>query len=270
MSKGYYAATAAAMRQALMARAATEAYEKAIWQKSQTDAARLKLADQAHQRGDIKTAVYIYIRLTHSHPPNQVTEDAKERIKSLPKEAYDKLATIDATLSGYDMQFSLYELYDDRIDHQSNQGIAAWEKTVHQAFEKYDQLADDYQVLPSVSKKLKSQVKVQHRRPEIAAVLNEPEAKTLYEAGQQHETDGHACCAYWVYRQAADLRRSLRPKGPNPAGDHGGRPRDHGRRRGLPGNAALPPALCPRRTPNKRQSRPRPRTVRRNRRACPN
>jgi hypothetical protein len=56
-----------------------------------------------------------------------------------------------------------------------------------------------------VSKKLKSNIKIQRRRPEIAVVLNEPEAKTLYDAGRQHETDGHACCAYWAYRQSAQL-----------------------------------------------------------------
>jgi hypothetical protein len=123
----------------------------------------------------------------------------------LADDAYAKQAKIDEALSADNMKFSLYELYEDRAAGEADEKIADWQKTVRQAFKNYNELAEDYEVLPAVSKKLKSNIKTQRRRPEIAVVLNEPEAKTLYEAGQQHEADGHACCAYWAYRQAAQL-----------------------------------------------------------------
>ena len=188
-----------------MAQAAAQAREMALLKKTQDADARMKLAQDAYDRGDIKVAARIYMKLSVSRPPNEVNDTAKERLKTLADDAYARQAKIDDTLSARDMKFSLYELYEDRGDGETDEKIADWEKTVRQAFRNYNELVEDYEVLPAVSKKLKSNVKAQRHRPEIAVVLNEPEAKTLYEAGQQHETDGHACCAYWAYRQAAQL-----------------------------------------------------------------
>ena len=43
------------------------------------------------------------------------------------------------------------------------------------------------------------------RQPEYASVLNELAAKSLWELGQEHERDDQLCCAYWVYKRAAEL-----------------------------------------------------------------
>jgi hypothetical protein len=205
MSKGYYAASTAAAYQALMAQAAAQAREMALLKKTQDADSRMKMAQDAYDRGDIKVAARIYMRLSVSRPPNEVNDRAKGRLKTLADDAYARQAKIDDTLSTPNMKFSLYELYEDHGDGKIDEKIADWEKTVRQALKDYNELVEDYEVLPGVSKKLKSNIKIQRRRSEIAVVLNEPEAKTLYEAGQQHETDGHACCAYWAYRQAAQL-----------------------------------------------------------------
>ncbi len=205
MSKGYYAASTAAAYRALMAQAAAQAREMALLKKTQDATGRMKLAQEAYDRGDIKVAARIYMKLSVSRPPNEVNETAKERLKSLADDAYAKQTKIDAALSARDMKFSLHELYEDRGDGEADEKIADWEKTVRQAFRDYNELVEDYEVLPAVSTKLKSNIKSQRRRAEIAVVLNEPEAKTLYEAGRQHEAEGHACCAYWAYRQAAQL-----------------------------------------------------------------
>ena len=71
MSRGYYARAAAAAGQFAAARAATAATEKALWEKAQNAAARLKAADQACDQGDIRTAVRLYVRLAMSRPPNE-------------------------------------------------------------------------------------------------------------------------------------------------------------------------------------------------------
>jgi hypothetical protein len=205
MSKGYYASSTAAAYRALMAQAAAQAREMVLLKKTQDAESRMKLAQDAYDRGDIKVAARIYMRLSVSRPPNEVNDKAKDRLKTLADDAYAKQAKIDDTLSARDMKFSLSELYEDHSDGETDPRIADWQKTICQAFKDYNELVEDYEVLPAVSKKLKSNIKTQRRRPEIAVVLNEPEAKTLYEAGQQHESDGHACCAYWAYRQAAQL-----------------------------------------------------------------
>jgi hypothetical protein len=196
---------AIAARQAYMAQAAAWAREKALWANAQDAKARLKLADDAYQRGDIKVAVRLYIRLALSHPVNQSTLDAKERLGNLADEVRTKQAKIDTLLTGSYTQPSLSELSADRGDGEIPERIADWEKTVRKVFKDYDDLMDDYRDVPVAGKKLKSHINSQRHRPEVAAVLNEPEAKTLFDAGQKHETEDHACCAYWVYRQAAQL-----------------------------------------------------------------
>jgi hypothetical protein len=80
------------------------------------------------------------------------------------------------------------------------------EKLVVEAFQEYDQVARPYGGVPAVKSELKKHVAKQRRRDEFAAVLNEPEAKILWEEGQQHERENQQCCAYWVYKQAARLK----------------------------------------------------------------
>jgi len=83
--------------------------------------------------------------------------------------------------------------------------MARWRERVTAAFRQYDQIVEDYREVPAAAKQIKAHVARQRRRPECAVVLNEPEAKALWEVAQQHEADDHGCCAYWVYRQAARL-----------------------------------------------------------------
>src|SRR3972149_5432275 len=104
----------AASQQAYMAQAAALAREKFLWEKAQNAAARLKLADESYDRGEIKTAVRIYVRLALPRPVNESTEAAKERLKSLADKAGAKQAEIDAMLTGSNMQISPYELYAER------------------------------------------------------------------------------------------------------------------------------------------------------------
>ncbi len=36
-------------------------------------------------------------------------------------------------------------------------------------------------------------------------MLNEPAAKKLWDIAQEHERNDQLCCAYWVYKEAAEL-----------------------------------------------------------------
>jgi hypothetical protein len=138
MSKGYYAASTAAAYRALMAQAAAQAREMALLKKTQDADSRMKMAQDAYDRGDIKVAARIYMRLSVSRPPNEVNDRAKARLKTLADDAYAKQAKIDVTLSTSEMKFSLYELYEDRGDGETDEKIADWEKTVRQAFKDYN------------------------------------------------------------------------------------------------------------------------------------
>ena len=114
------------------------------------------------------------------------------------------MAEIDAILNDSESQPSPSDLFY-RGDHKVDGRFAAWEAAVRAAFNKYNRLVDDYEGVPNLANTLTSHVNRQRRRMEIAVVLNEPEAKALLDAGKQHESEDHQCCAYWVYRQAARL-----------------------------------------------------------------
>jgi hypothetical protein len=195
----------AAAQQAYMARLAAMAREKIIWETTQNSDARLKLAQQAYERGEIKTAAHIYVRLALARPANESSQSAKKRLKVLAEEALAKQDKIDAMLTGSNMQISPHELYAERGNREVDDRVAAWENNVRLAFEQYDRLIDDYEDVPGVGNKIKSHVNRQRRRIEVAAVLNEPKAKALIEVAEEHEAEDHVCCAYWVYRQAAQL-----------------------------------------------------------------
>jgi hypothetical protein len=203
MTRGYYARAATAANQFAAAQSATAAAVKALWEKSQNAAARLKAADEAHDRGDIRTAVRLYVRLAMSRPSNESSLAAKTRLDLLADEARTKQAEIDETLPHGEP--SPGDFVVNQNDPLVAAHLAAWKTTVGTAFEQYQQLVSTYQAVPSLGGKLKTHVDHQRHKPAVAMVLNEPEAKTLLETGLEHEAAGHPCCAYWVYRQAVQL-----------------------------------------------------------------
>jgi hypothetical protein len=190
---------AAALRAAA---AEAEAQQAQLWRTAQNDAARLAAADKARDDGKIKVAARLYLRLAKSRPANPSTESARAALAELAAEANRKLDEIDKRLEeGRPSPGELLRA-DDRRDRSAH---TQWAQTVRGAFDQYHRLVQDYEVLPAVANKLKGHVSSQRHRPDIALVLNEPEAQGLWKAGQQHEAEGHRCCAYWVYRRAAQL-----------------------------------------------------------------
>ncbi len=183
-----------------MARAAAEARQAYLMSQSAGDVARLATADRIYQEGDVRVAGRMYVQVALSRPKNQATAEARQRLVKLADEARQKLGKIDADLVGQGGGLSPGELIGP-----DGQPTAPWAGQIAAAFRQYDDLVEDYGRVPVADREIKTHIAKQRRRPEFAAVLNEPEAKALWELGQQHEAKDHACCAYWVYREAARL-----------------------------------------------------------------
>jgi len=196
---------AAAAQQAARARAAAESRLANLWAQAESDAARLAHADEAHQRGDIVVATRLYGRLARSHPANASTVAAKERLTQLAAEARQKLRDVDAALAQTEESVSPGELLARGVEPDAVRPTPEREAQIVAAFRRYDRLVDEYREVPSVAGELKKHVAEHRHRGEFAAVLNEPEAKALWDVAQEHEAKDHPCCAYWVYLQAARL-----------------------------------------------------------------
>jgi hypothetical protein len=193
----------AAQQRAAKARAVAEARQASLWARAASDAARLARADEARDKGDVALASRLYVRLALSRSPNPSTLAAKERLKQLAADGRQKLREIDAALA--EEAVSPGELAARGIQSSIDRPTPEREAQIVAAFRRYDQLAEDYHEVPVAAGEIKKHVAQQRRRPEFAAVLSEPKAKALWEVAQQHEKDEHACCAYWVYLQAAKL-----------------------------------------------------------------
>jgi hypothetical protein len=205
MSSGYYAATAVAQQQLAVARAAMLARENQLLEQATSSLARLEAAERAYKEGDVRVASRIYIGLVMKERGSPAAAEARQRLARLAEEARQKLKQIDAKLADQRSMVSPGELSTAGGPATPQQVADRWEELVAEAFQRYDRLAEDYAGIPEVKGELTKHIAKQRRQTEFAAVLNEPEAKTLWEEGQRREQEGQLCCAYWVYKEAAGL-----------------------------------------------------------------
>lgn len=201
----YYTAVANAQRQMAMAQAAALARENGLLQSATSVDLQFDAAERAYNRSDIQVASRIYVKLALKHRGTPVAAKARERLAELAQEARRKLKGIDAKLTETEGVLSPGESSAAARPATPQEMAAIQEKLVLGTFEEYERLGDDYGGIPEVDRELRTHIGKQRRRPELAAVLNEPEAKTLWEEGQQREKDDQQCCAYWVYKEAARL-----------------------------------------------------------------
>jgi hypothetical protein len=179
--------------------AAAEAWQSELFRREAGAAQRLAAADRAYQEGNVRLATAIYVRLAGSKPAGPSTATARERLAKLAEEARQKLKAVDARL--------VPEAVTPEAGKSANSPTPTRlaPETILQAFEDYDEIASQYGKVPEVKRELASHISRQRRKAEYAAVLNETQAKELWEMGQRHERDDQACCAYWAYEQAARL-----------------------------------------------------------------
>ena len=185
-----------------MAQAAMLAREKGLLEQATTTSLLLDAAERAYKEGDIRVASKIFVSIALKYRGHPIAARARQRLALLAAEARQKLEGIDAKLAREESVLSPGESPQPLTPQQL---AARWEKIVVEAFQEYDQIADDYGGVPEVKRELKPHVAKQRRRFEFAAVLQEPEAKMLWEEGQRHEREDQLCCAYWVYKEAAGL-----------------------------------------------------------------
>lgn len=183
-----------------MAQAAAFARQQALWKAAQKSSNRLDRAERFYKSGEIVVASRLYASVARSRPKTTMTEKARRCLDDLAEEARDKLGKIDATLSEQSQAISPGERFN------AQRWPDGWQDAVTAAFQQYNQIVKDYRAVPAVKNELRLHVSKQRREREYAAVLNEPEAKTLWDLAKQHEQEDEACCAYWVYQRASKLR----------------------------------------------------------------
>ena len=164
--------------------------------KANSDRSKYDLAERAYRDGEIPVAARIYMSLIRSRIQNPITMQAKERLGTLAKEAREKVKEVDAMLSMELIEPSQMEPAE----------LIQWQESVRTAFDKYDEVLENYGNVPGVKREITNHVAKQRRRPECAAVLKEANAKRLWDLGQQQEHESHDCCAYWLYKDAVRLR----------------------------------------------------------------
>jgi hypothetical protein len=192
-------------RQTAMARAAAAARQADLAGRYASDSARLDAADRAYQGGDVMLASRIYVSLALAREKTPGSVQARQRLDRLAADAQQKLQKIDDELAAALSGMSPSESLGLNMPQDGAASDDGWSDLVQAAFDRYDQLAEDYGGVPAMKRELKSHVARQRRRPEFARVLKEPEAGTLLELARKHEREDHACCAYWVYQEAARL-----------------------------------------------------------------
>lgn len=158
---------------------------------AENDAERLAAADAARDRGEVALAATIYLRLGTSRRANASIQAAKQRYIDLRAEADAQLQAIDEQL---------------QQKKSASAGDSAPAEAVEEAFRQYRALLQQFGPVPGIGTRLRSEVKKRSRIPEHAAVLNEPEARELWQQGRQLEGQGEVCCAFHVYEQAEKLR----------------------------------------------------------------
>ncbi len=187
----------------------------------------------------------VYVRLALRRPPNPVTETAKQRLAKLQAEARKKFEELDRSLAdggqpaagpsragsdgagpaaaGPKKGSGTVEAPDkaagsdeaetpengaddaDRPAEQQGETPAGEDGRIFAVFREYDRLINKYGELPVVGPEIKAHVAKLRHQPEYAVILNEPAATFLWKQGRQYERDNHLCCAYWTYKQAAEL-----------------------------------------------------------------
>lgn len=199
---------ALARQQAALSAAA--ARQQKFLQKADTDAKRLAAADSILARGDVRVAGLIYARLASTRSPSPSTEAAKQRLNQLQEQAQAKLKNLNRSLTSG----GAYAIGRDNASHGTFDQPVDWhaeassdiDRHVLATFREYEEFVDKYGGLPGVGPKIEAHVAKLRHQPVYAAVLNEPMAKKLWNLGQKHEHDDQLCCAYWVYKEAAELK----------------------------------------------------------------
>jgi hypothetical protein len=165
--------------------------QRRVLHNARTNAARLKAADEARQAGDIPLACRIYCRVATDRSQNAAVQTARRRLDDLKKEAAAQTAPAIDRLASFVVESSSEMMKEEDA------------KRLEDSVDEMRGLIEKYGDVPEVGRRLKSTLSIHLKRPEIRAVLCEPEAKEIWQAGQALEAQESVCCAQLLYEEAA-------------------------------------------------------------------
>ena len=166
------------------------------------------VAQEFEQSGDLRVAARLYQRLALSRPRTEATAGSQQRlaeIRGAAQAKFDELENRLNSLAGGGSANSASLPSALKRVPSASQISDANVSEVARLFDELDKLILEYAGVESIENKLQERADRLRRQKVFAAVLQEPDARQLWELGQEHEAQQKLCCAYLVYEQAANL-----------------------------------------------------------------
>ena len=164
--------------------------QRRIQKNAQTNAARLKAADEARSDGDIQLACRIYLRVATDRSFDASVRAARSRLAELKTEASAEHTALLGRLASW------LETAPEHLAEDGGRGLA-------ECMMDFSEMAERYGDVPEVGRKIKSTLSTHMKKPTVRAVVYEPQANHLWKTGRELEVQGNVCCALLVYRDAA-------------------------------------------------------------------
>jgi hypothetical protein len=189
---------------AAAAQAAVEARARRLLREAASDARRLALAERAIQAGEVSVAGRLLANVSLSRADVKSAGKARQQLAEIQKQGRSDLKAIDDALAG-GILLPIDDAAEDAFPSVGIEPRDSPDAAVLSAFAAYDRLARKYAGVPQVGDEIRRHVSKQRRQPEYAAVLNEREARELWDVAQHHESTKELCCAYLAYEAASRL-----------------------------------------------------------------
>ena len=177
------------VQQQMMQRAAAVRHRRVV-KNAKTNAARLKAADEARADDDIALASRVYLRVATDRSGDASVQAARQRLAELKAEAQEKHS---------DTLYRVTSLLDAASGDPLTDANA---RSLIENMLEFNELAERYGDVPEVGRQIKSTLSTHMKKPDVRAVLCEPDANQLWKDGQELEAQGHICCALLVYEEA--------------------------------------------------------------------
>ena len=164
-----------------------------LMREAQSDSARLAIADQAREKGELNTACRMYLKLASSRVQTPACAEAQKRLDSVREDTRKQLEELLKQLAACDNLSPSEEMPAESADK------------IKTCMSDLNTLADQVGRLTDVGRDVKSALAKHKAKPHVRAVFNEPDAKQLWDEGQALEGKGQVCCAFQLYEEAVRL-----------------------------------------------------------------
>jgi hypothetical protein len=160
---------------------------------AQSDSARLAIADQAREKGELNIASRMYLKLASNRVPTPARAEAQKRLDTIREDTRKQLDDLIQRLADVDNVSPSEQMPPESADR------------VKTCISELEELAEQVGRVPEVGREVKSALAQNKAKPHVRAVLDEPDAKQLWDEGQALEGKGQVCCAFLLYEEAARL-----------------------------------------------------------------